>query len=668
MFYKEIVIKNPLGIHTRFAAMIINKASEISSKYKLNLYIRKEPYTDWLGMSMLALLSLRVTNGEIISVGCKEEGIIGKLAVNFILEYINEVINTHTQIEEVDKLICESQIANDQVLENVPIGIVVIDLYQNIININDYSLKLIGKIYDEVIGKPILDILPTIDLPSILEKKLNLTQFGEILHVNNKIALVNSTPLFINDKIIGAVSVIQDVSDLVGMKEINEKFKKILENSQDMICFLDENGKVNYVNPAYKKNFPNHSKNIIGKDINKISPNGYRAKALNSKIAINDIIHHKDGIKVISNIEPLFIDNKFRGVISTSKPINVLKDIMYKLRKSEEELNYYKEEFLKQISKNSSFKDIIGYNSNLQDMIYICQKASQSVSTVLIRGESGTGKELIAKAIHNNSNRKDKPFVRVNCAAIPENLLESELFGYEKGAFTGAIKEKPGKFAIADTGTIFLDEIGDMPSSMQVKLLRVLQEREVERIGSIHSQKIDVRIIAATNRNLEEMMKDGSFREDLYYRLNVLAVNLPPLRERKEDIPPLVEHFISKLNKKLNKNILGIDKYALSLLEEYLWPGNIRELENMLERCMNLCDEDYISSAYLPSYMKPLKKLEYSLNLDENNILKFEEYEKQIIEIAMKKYKSFNKAGKALGLTHRTISLKCKKYNIDISK
>ncbi|MPQ43756.1 sigma 54-interacting transcriptional regulator [Clostridium tarantellae] len=668
MFYQEITIKNPLGIHTRFSAMIINKASEISYKYKLNLYIRKKPYKDWLGMSMLALLSLRVINDDIICIGCKEEGLLGKLAVNSLLDYINEIINTHTKIEEVDKLICESQIANEQVLENVPIGIIVIDLYQNIININDYSLKLIGKSYDDVIGKPILEALPTINLTSIVDKKLKLTQFGEILHVNNKIALVNSTPLFINDKIIGAVSVIQDVSDLVGMKEINEKFKKILENSQDMICFLDEQGKVNYVNPAYIKTFANHSKDIIGKDINEISPYGFRAKAFNKKMALNDVIHHKEGIKVISNIEPLFIDNEFKGVISTSKPINVLKDIIYKLNKSEEELNYYKKEFLKQISKDSSFKDIIGFNRTLHDMIYICQKASESTSTVLVRGESGTGKELIAKAIHNNSNRKDKPFVRVNCAAIPENLLESELFGYEKGAFTGAIKEKPGKFAIADSGTIFLDEIGDMPLSMQVKLLRVLQEREIERIGAIHSQKIDVRVIAATNRNLEKMMKESTFREDLYYRLNVLAVNLPPLRERKEDIPPLIEHFIKKLNNKLNKNILGIDKDALSLLEEYSWPGNIRELENIIERCMNFCDEKYISSAYLPSYMKPLKKLDYSLNLDENNILTFEEYEKQIIELAMKKYKTYNKAGKALGLTHRTISLKCKKYNINISK
>lgn len=295
-------------------------------------------------------------------------------------------------------------------------------------------------------------------------------------------------------------------------------------------------------------------------------------------------------------------------------------------------------------------------------------KASETISTVLIRGESGTGKELIAKAIHSNSDRSNKPFVKVNCASIPENLLESELFGHEKGAFTGAIQSKPGKFAIADTGTIFLDEIGDMPVSMQVKLLRVLQEREIESVGGITSRKIDVRVIAATNRDLEKMIKDGSFREDLYYRLNVLSINPPPLRDRKEDIPDLVEHFINKLNKKLNKTILGIKQDALDLLIDYSWPGNIRELENIMERAINLCDGDYIDSSYMPSYLKPTKQKNFNLDIDLDNILPFEEYEKQIISAAMKKYKSFNKAGKALGLTHRTISLKCKKYNINIKK
>ena len=204
--------------------------------------------------------------------------------------------------------------------------------------------------------------------------------------------------------------------------------------------------------------------------------------------------------------------------------------------------------------------------------------------------------------------------------------------------------------------------------SMQVKLLRVLQEMEIDPIGGIDPISIDVRVIAATNRNLEEMIKEKTFRQDLYYRLDVIGINLPALRERKEDIPDLVEYFIKKLNIKLNKNILGISNDALNLLQQYQWPGNIRELENIIERAMNFCDEKYISSFYLPSYLKPTIENPNKFDLDKDNILPFEEYEKQIIKMAIEKYKTFNKAGKALGLTHRTISLKCKKYNIDVKK
>lgn len=664
MYSQEIYIKDPNGLHTRFAAMIVNKTSQIKSKYDVNLYILKKNYTDWLGISMLALLSLKVTKDDSIFIGSMNSTDKDKAAVKELIDYIELHINrTSFNMEQIDAFIEESKIANEQILESVPIGILVIDLYENIITINDYALSIIEKKHEEVIGKNVKDIIPNSNLPKIMKSKIK--QFGLIQYVNNKTTMVNRSPIFMNQKVIGAVAVFQDVSDLVGMKELNEKFSKILESSHDMICFLDEFGKVNYVNPAYKKHFPLHSENIIGKDIEEISPKGLRAKVFKTKKLIENVVHTREGIDVITKVDPIFIDGNFKGVISTSKPINEIKELLSKLRKSEEELNYYKEEFQKQLSQNSSFKDIIGSSSTLRDMLYICQKASKSTSTALIRGESGTGKELIAKAIHNNSSRKHKPFVRVNCAAIPENLLESELFGYEKGAFTGALKNKPGKFAIANEGTIFLDEIGDMPLSMQVKLLRVLQEREIESLGAIEPQKIDVRVIAATNRNLENMIKEGKFREDLYYRLNVLSIQLPPLRDRKEDLSLLVEHFIEKINNKLNIGIKGIQKDALIHLYDYSWPGNIRELENVIERAMNLCDGEYISVKDLPYYMQnsiPVEK--NAMKFDENNILPFEEYEKQIITLAMKKYKSFNKAGKALGLTHRTISLKCKKYNI----
>ncbi|GFZ32789.1 ATPase AAA [Clostridium zeae] len=664
MYSKEIFIKDPNGLHTRFAAMIVNKASQIKSRLNINLYIKKSEYTDWLGISMLALLSLRVHSNETVLIGCKEETPTGIVAVQELLDYIETHINQgSTLMNPIDVFIEESKIANDQILENVPIGIIVIDMNYNIISINDYALSIIEMKYEQVIGKNVNDIIPTSELPQIIERRIK--QFGQIQHINNKTTMVNRSPIFTNDTVIGAVGVFQDVSDLVGMKELNEKFSKILSASHDMICFVDEYGKVSYINPAYREHLPISSQNVIGKDIFTLSPNGYRVKAFTERKKIENMIHNKENIEIITTLDPIFIDGDFKGIISTSKPINEIKELMGKLKRSEEELNYYKEELKKHTSLESSFKDIIGSSGTLKDILHICEMASKSTSTVLIRGESGTGKELIAKAIHSNSDRKNKPFIRVNCAAIPENLLESELFGYEKGAFTGAVKSKPGKFAIADQGTIFLDEIGDMPITMQVKLLRVLQEREIESLGGLSPQKIDVRVIAATNRNLEEMISLNDFREDLYYRLNVLPINLPPLRDRKEDIGLLVEHFITKINEKLNINIKGISKECILLLQDYSWPGNIRELENIIERAMNLCNDEYIREIDLPSFLKKSSASNKSpINLDGDDLLPFEEYEKQIIKAAMDKYKSYNKAGKALGLTHRTIALKCQKYNL----
>jgi transcriptional regulator with PAS, ATPase and Fis domain len=391
-----------------------------------------------------------------------------------------------------------------------------------------------------------------------------------------------------------------------------------------------------------------------------------RIKAFNSKKPLENIIHHKGNINIISTVEPLFIDGIFKGVISISKTVNELKDLVKKLETSEEELRYYKEELKRHTKLNSSFSSIIGSSSSLKDCIIMAEKASQSTSTVLIRGESGTGKELLAKAIHSNSTRKDKAFVRVNCAAIPENLLESELFGYEKGAFTGAVKNKPGKFNIANGGTIFLDEIGDMPTSMQVKLLRVLQEREFESVGGLTTQTVDVRIIAATNRNLESMIKEDKFREDFYYRLNVISIMLPPLRHRREDINLLVEHFIQKINNRLYKSVTNIDNKSLMYLQEYHWPGNIRELENIIERSINMCDSNTITEKDLPFYIKNESSATNNLiNLRNGELQSLEEYEKEIITLAIKKYKSYNRTGKALGITHRTVALKCKKYGID---
>lgn len=555
MYKNSIIVNIPHGIHTRIAAMIVHKAAELKAKYSINLYIRKLDSKAPIALSMLALISLKIKQNEIIEVSCYEDNLSGRNAVLELCSYINTQIDVQSSsMSNIDELIEESTIANEQALDNLPLGIIIIDANSNITSANKYTLNLLKKDLNLVLGRNVKDIIPTSELPEVLLSKEKNN--GEIMEINDTIVVTNRSPIFSGSKVIGAIGVFQDISEL--------------------------------------------------------------AKKLE---------HYK------------------------------------------EELNYYKEELQKHTSLNSHFEDIIGFSGSLKEALLMADKASQSSSTVLIRGESGTGKELIAKAIHNHSERKEKPFVKVNCAAIPENLLESELFGFEKGSFTGAIKSKPGKFKLADGGTIFLDEIGDIPKAMQVKLLRVLQEKEFESIGGIETQNVNVRVLAATHRNLEEMLKTGDFREDLYYRLNVVNVNLPSLRERKQDIPLLVEHFINKLSSSLKKKVSGIEGDCLKYLEGYHWPGNIRELQNIIERAINMCEGSIITAKDLPFFITNLQPSNENLiNLKGGELLPFEAYERELIAVAMKKYKSYNKAGKALGFTHRTISLKCQKYGIQIGE
>jgi two-component system response regulator AtoC len=243
---------------------------------------------------------------------------------------------------------------------------------------------------------------------------------------------------------------------------------------------------------------------------------------------------------------------------------------------------------------------IIGTSQGIAELYAILERVADTPTTALITGESGTGKELVARALHEHSGRKDKPFIKVNCAAIPKELIESELFGYERGAFTGAVASKPGRFELANGGTLFLDEIGEIPIEMQVKLLRVLQESEFERVGGIKTIRVDVRLVAATNRDLKKLIATGSFREDLFYRLNVVPIRLPALRERTGDIPLLAEHFLVKFNERLRKKVEGLDPDATEVLAQYPWPGNIRELENVIERAVLFCDESKLHAKDLP--------------------------------------------------------------------
>jgi len=313
-----------------------------------------------------------------------------------------------------------------------------------------------------------------------------------------------------------------------------------------------------------------------------------------------------------------------------------------------------------ELAREAQFDNILGKSDKMKSVFEMIRLVAQSDCTVLIRGDSGTGKELVATTIHHNGPRRDKPFIPVNCAAIPETLLESELFGYEKGAFTDATKAKPGKFELASNGTIFLDEIADMSLAMQAKMLRVLQERTFERLGGTRSLTADVRLISATNKKLEELVRKGSFREDLYYRLNVVSLQLPSLREKKEDIHLLVDHFLRRFSRLNQKGIKQASSQALNLLINYGWPGNVRELENVIERAVVLATGHTIFPRHLPSHLHEENTLTFSFA-----DVSLEQREKEFIEKILHTTKwNQSKAAEKLGIHRNTLRWKIKKFGI----
>ncbi len=344
-----------------------------------------------------------------------------------------------------------------------------------------------------------------------------------------------------------------------------------------------------------------------------------------------------------------------------AKPLN-LDELRQKIQRIVEQHRLYAENraLREELKSRHRIEGIIGESGQMVEVISLVQRVAASEATVLIRGESGTGKELIAKAIHYTSPRAARPLVRVNCAALPENLLESELFGHEKGSFTGAISTRKGRFELADTGTLFLDEIGDLPLHLQAKLLRVLQEREFERVGSSQPIKVNVRILSATHRDLESLMRAGQFRDDLYYRLNVVTILVPPLRERRQDLPPLMDHFLKLFAAKNGKSLRGFSRAARDALLRYDYPGNVRELENLLERAVVLCRGDVIDRGDLPLILDDPDALSEAQT---QLTAAVEGLERRMIREALKRANGVQtRAAELLGVTERALRYKLKKY------
>ena len=443
---------------------------------------------------------------------------------------------------------------------------------------------------------------------------------------------------------------------------------QILKMTSDGFIITDTEGNVREINKQYEDFFGKSRSEIIGKSILNIIPNSKMIDIVKHKFSEEDAVHkyidgEAKGNSVI--VSRSYVEdedgNVVAGVAQVKFKVQTLA-VAKKLMNEYEELEYYREEFQNQ----NRVDNIIGSDTKFREIVKECLKVAKTDIPVLLTGETGTGKEVMAKALHTNSLRYDKPFVSINCAAIPFELLESELFGYMDGAFTGAKRGgKKGKFQLANGGTIFLDEIGDMPSSMQAKLLRVLQEKEIEPLGSEKSIPLDVRVVAATRQDLEAKMKDGSFREDLYYRLSVFNIHIPPLRERGGDSLELAEFFLDELNHKY-KTYKTFSKAVKAYFLKYQWPGNVREVNNVVQSAYAISTENIIDINDIPARM--LQQEKPAINLDKNKKSlgqMVDDYEKEVILELLKKHKgNCLEAAKEAGIHKSNFYRKLQKYGI----
>lgn len=439
----------------------------------------------------------------------------------------------------------------------------------------------------------------------------------------------------------------------------------VINNAYEWIVVVDEKGNIIYMNKNYCEFLERKQEEVIGKHVTEVIENTRMHIVVKTgKEEIADL-HYIKGNYMIANRIPIVVDGRVIGAVGTVifRDTNEWKRMNSHIKSLLLQLQTYFQEWTENNGAKYTLTHLISCSKQMEELKEKVKRIADSDISVLIRGESGTGKELFAHSIHQLSSRSQKPFVKVNCGAIPEHLLESELFGYEEGAFTGAKKGgKKGKFQLADGGTIFLDEIGDLPLHMQVKLLRVLQEKEMEPIGSIKTVSVDVRIIAATNRPLEKMVEEKRFREDLYYRINVIPFVIPPLRERPGDIEMLAYHFMKKIAKRSGKRVNAISAEVMKLLRQHVWPGNIRELENVMEVAVHFANGETITVDALPEYLKANSSYQMK-----GKTLKelLEETEKAAIQQSLQRCgHDKQKAAKELGISKSAMYEKIKKYGL----
>ncbi|MBP2033769.1 PAS domain S-box-containing protein [Clostridium algifaecis] len=454
-----------------------------------------------------------------------------------------------------------------------------------------------------------------------------------------------------------------------GLQIETSRLYDIIECSYDGIYITDGEANTIFLNKSYEKITGMKRKEMIGKNMKCLEKNGFISKSatlmvLKSRESVTIEQKFKTGKKVVVSGSPIFDDKgNITMVVTNVRDVTELYELKEQLEKNRELTEKYYSQVEAMRKQLLNFSDIVVKDERMLNILEMVRKVAKLDTTVLLLGETGVGKERIAKYVHKNSKRSKKSFIKIDCGAIPYNLIESELFGYEKGAFTGANKEgKIGLFELADGGTIFLDEVGELPLDMQVKLLRVLQEGEIKKVGGNTTIKVDVRVIAATNRNLKEMIKNKTFREDLYYRLNVVPIRILPLRERTGDIEPLIDHFLSMFNKKYDFN-KSITRGAIDSLKAYSWPGNVRELKNIIERAIIMSPGDKILRSDIPinevwNNRSQFKIVDKKVNMKEE----VEKLEERLIENAFAKYGNVRDAAAELGINASTLVRKRKRY------
>lgn len=563
-------------------------------------------------------------------------------------------------------------------LFDLPVGLVVIDAKASIRVFNAMAGYLLGISPSLVLGKAIGDVLPGATLPGILETGTPYYDKREL--VNHRILRCSFIPVKLGPRVAFAAQFMQDQSEEIRLEsqlsELRAKYDtldNLLDKSFEELGAVDRDGQLIYLTRKSARNMGYFREQVIGKDITSIYPSCLLKKVSQTGIPEVAQISRQGKKKVPVVVMPILTDGSVEGA--------VCKSIFTDLHEAKEFIGQFRgldSRFSREAAPQRTaaagvtFDDIVGRSKSILAAKVKAARSAKGDSNILITGETGTGKELFARAIHSASMRRNAPFIVVNCAAIPDTLLESELFGYEDGSFTGARKGgKPGKFELAHNGTLFLDECADMSIGMQAKLLRAIQEKEFERVGGTVTYQVDVRILAATNKDLWDMVQQGQFREDLYYRLDVVNIHVPPLRSRMEDLSDLAHHFIPLIRTVTNSSVRGLTDEVLDLFMKYQWPGNIRELSNVLEGAMNFNTGELITLAALPSRLRKKMQDPRFAELDDlrdavPQVRDKETVEKAMIEHAIRATKGNKRqTAKMLNISRATLYNKLRKYGIE---